>query len=183
VIGFTTGRQTSQRLNSLLRELACAIPDARIIRRGKSSLDDLGKRFLNESLDYAVVLQRWQGGPGRMDFFKVGPEDLTMLPPSILIRAVKLQREYSHRGKNAAQAITCGVKSSEATRRLVRHLSMVLGLSESALRANPEARSTLHVGEIEDGSVVLGFKSPPAEGEVGPALLVSKMIWDLHGKG
>lgn len=183
MIGFTTGRQTSQRLNSLLKELARAIPDARIIRRGKSSLDDLGERFLDEGLDYAIVLQRWHGGPGRMDFLKVGAEGLTMLAPSIFIRGVKLRREYSHRGKNAAQAITCDVKASEATRRLVRHLSVVLGLAESTLRASSEVRSTLHVGEIGGGSIVLVFTSPPAHREVGPRLLVSKMVWDLHGKG
>lgn len=180
MIGFTTGRQTSQRLNSLLKELLHAIPKARVIRRGKSSLDDLGQRLFEEGIDYAIILHRWHGGPGRIDFFKVEVKGLTPLAPSVLLRAVKLGREYSHRGKHAAQAITCDAKISETTRRFARHLSMVLDLAESTLPTSSEIRSTFHVSEIGDGSILLALTSPPAQQEVGPRLLVSRLIWDLH---
>jgi rRNA maturation protein Rpf1 len=93
VIGFTTGRQTGQRLNSLLKELVQAIPKARVIRRGKSSLDDLSRRLSEEGLDYAIILRRQHGGPGRIGFFRVEGKGLRPLAPSVVLRGVKPGRE------------------------------------------------------------------------------------------
>ena len=180
MIGFTTGRQTNQRLNSLLKELVYSVPTARVIRRGKSSLDDLGWRVLEEGLGYLTILQRWHGGPGRIDFFKVEARGLTPLAPSVLLRAVKLAREYGHPVKHAAEAVTYEANVSGPTRRFIRHMSMILGLAESTLPISSEIKWTLHVSEIEDGSVLLALTSPPAQQEVGPRLVISRLIWDLH---
>ncbi len=180
MIGFTTGRQTNQRLNSLLKELVYSVPTARVIRRGKSSLDDLGWRLFEEGLEYVMILQRWHGGPGRIDFFKVEAQGLVRLAPSVLLRAVKLGREYAHPGKHTAEAVTYDAKVSGPTRRFIRHLSMILGLAESTLPTSSEIKSTLHVSETGDGSILLALTSPPAQQEVGPRLLISRLIWDLH---
>ncbi len=180
MIGFTTGRQTNQRLNSLLKELVYSVPTARVVRRGKSSLDDLSWRLFEEGLEYVMILQRWHGGPGRIDFFKVEARGLARLAPSVLLRAVKLGREYAHPGKHTAEAVTYDVKVSEPTRRFIRHLSTILGLAESTLSTSSEIKSTLHVSEIGDGSILLALTSPPAQQEVGPRLLISRLLWNLH---
>jgi rRNA maturation protein Rpf1 len=180
VIGLTTGRQSNQRLNSLLKELAHAIPRARIVRRGKSSLDDLGRRLFDEGIEWVLVLQRWHGGPGRIDFLKVGANSPAQLPPSMLLKAVKLRREYSQHVNRAAQAITCDPQVSMATRRFAHHLSQVLDLPESALPVSPEIKSSFHISEIGGGSLLLTVTSPPAEKDVGPRLVVSRLIWDLN---
>jgi hypothetical protein len=180
VIGLTTGRQTNQRLNSLLKDLVYSVPRARVIRRGKSSLDDLGWRLFEEEFEYVMILQRWHGGPGRIDSFKVESRGLARLAPSVLLRAVKLGREYAHPGKHAAEAVTYDAKVSGPTRRFVRHLSTILGLAESNVPTSSEVKSTFHVSEIGDGSILLALTSPPAQQEVGPRLVVSRLIWDLH---
>jgi len=177
VIGLTTGRQSNQRLNSLLKELVHVIPRARIVRRGKSSLDDLGRRLFEEGLEWVLVVQRWHGGPGRVDFLKVEANSLTRLPPSMLLKAVKLRREYTPRVNCVAQAITCDPEVSVVTRRFVHHLSKVLDLAESALPADPELGSSFHIREIGGGSFLLTVTSPPAETDVGPRLVVSRLIW------
>jgi rRNA maturation protein Rpf1 len=179
VIGLTTGREPSQRLNSLLKELARAIPNARVVRRGKSGFEDLGRRFNEAGLGHAIILHRWHGGPGRMDFFQVEAKSLKQVPPSILLGTVKLGREYAHRRKHVARAITCDANVSETTRRFARQLSMVLGLPESPLSATPEIGSTFHISESKGGSVLVALTSPERE-EVGPRLVVSRLIWDLH---
>jgi rRNA maturation protein Rpf1 len=180
VIGLTTGRQSNQRLNSLLKDLAHAIPKARIVRRGKSSLDDLGRRLFEEGIECVLVLQRWHGGPGRIDFLKVEANSLTQHPPSMMLKAVKLRREYSQRANRAAQAITCDTKVSPATRRFAHQLSQVLELTESAMPASPEIKSSFHVSEMQGGSLLLTVTSPPAEKDVGPRLVISRLIWDLN---
>jgi len=88
VIAFTTGRQTNQRLNTLLKELVHSLPNARAVRRGKSNLEGLGWRLFEEGFEYATILKRWHGGPGRVDFFKVEAQGLTVLAPSLLLKTV-----------------------------------------------------------------------------------------------
>jgi rRNA maturation protein Rpf1 len=177
VIALSTGRQTSQRLNSLLKELDHTIPNARVVRRGKSSLNDLSQCLLHEGHDYAIILHRWHDGPGRIDFSEVGTAGLTPHAPSVLLRSVKLHRECPHRGTHVAQAVTYDPHISEATGRFVQHLSAVMSLNESTLPVRSEITSTFHVS---DGSVLLALTSPPAKRDVGPRLLVSRLIWDLH---
>ncbi len=180
MIGFTTGRQTNQRLNSLLKELAYSVPRARVIRRGKSSLADLGRRLFEEGLEYVMILQRWHGGPGRIDFFKVEAQGLVHLTPTVLLGAVKLGREYAQPGKHTAEAFSYDAKVSGLTRRFIHNLSTILRLPESTLPTSSQIKSTLHVSETGNGSVLLALTSPPAQQEVGPRLLISRLIWDSH---
>jgi rRNA maturation protein Rpf1 len=180
VIGLTTGRQTSQGLNSLLKELSYAIPRATVVRRGKSSLEDLGRRFCDEELDYGVLLQRWHGGPGRIDFLRVEAKGLTPVAPSVLLRAVKLRREYKHQGNHVAQAISCDARVSQTTRRFAQQLSVILDLPQSTIPADFGVKSSFHLSEFRDGSILLTMTSPPGQEDVGPRLLVSRLIWDLH---
>lgn len=179
MIGLTTGRQTTQRLNSLLKELAHSIPASKIIRRGKSSMEDLRKRFLDEGVNHAIVLCRWHGGPGRIDFFAVGPSGLETVAPRVPLKAVKLRREYSDRRKYVAQGVTCVATASENTRKFSNAFSHVLQLPQSSLPPSPGVRTTFHISEMPDEHLRLALSSPPGEREVGPSLLISKLIWDV----
>jgi rRNA maturation protein Rpf1 len=180
VIGLTTGRQTNQRLNSLLKELSQAIPGGKVVRRGKSSLEDLDRRFCDEELDYGIILQRWHGGPGRIDFLRAEAKGLTPIAPSVLLKAVKLRSEYAHQGNHAAQAITCDSRTSQTTRRFAQQLSMILDLPQSTIPADFGVKSSIHLSESRDGSILLTVTCPPGQEDVGPRLLVSRLIWDLH---
>jgi rRNA maturation protein Rpf1 len=179
VIGLTTGRQTSQRLNSLLKELANAIPRSKIIRRGKSSLDELTARFLEEGISHALALYRWQGGPGRIDFFRVDRTGLSQMVPSILISRVRLGREYPDRERHKAQGITCERDSSEGTKNFWQRLSEVLELPRVELPTDTKLATTLHISEKAGGAIDVAITSPPGVREVGPTLTIRKLLWDL----
>lgn len=179
MIGLTTGRQTSQRLNSLLKELANTIPDSRIIRRGKSSLDGLTARFLEEGVSHAMVLYRWRGGPGRIDFFKVDSTGLSQMAPSLLISRVRLRREYPHRERHTAQGISCERDSSAGTKTLWQRLSEVLELPRVESITDAKIAATIHVSEKTGGSIDVAVTSPPGICEVGPTLTILKLLWDL----
>ena len=180
MIGLTTGRQTSQRLNSLLKELAYTLPRARIIRRGKSSIEDLAQRLLTEGFEYAMILQRWHGGPGRIDFYNVTFNGLIPIPPSILLREVKLGREHPSRGRHSAEAITYGNQASKATRTLATHLSKVFDLPELSVSTNAGGKTTLHLDESSsDRSITLAIMTITGQ-DVGPRMAISGLIWDLN---
>ena len=180
MIGLTTGRQTNQALNSLLKDLSHAIRKAKVVRRGKSSLEDLGRRFFDEALDYGIILQRRHGGPGRIDFLRVGAKGLTPVAPSVLLSAVRLRREYQHQGKHVAQAITCDSRVTQTTQRFAKQLSIILDLPQLTIPTDLGVRCSFHLSEFRDGSILLTITSPPGQEDVGPRLLVSRLIWDLH---
>jgi len=179
VIGLTTGRQTSQRLNSLLRELSSTIPASRIMRRGKSSLDDLTARFVQEGISHAFALYRWHGGPGRIDLYRVGSGGLSQIPPSLIISRVRLRREYPVRGRYIAQGISCERDSSEAVKKLWQGLSEVLELPKVESMLDGKITTTIHLRAKTDGSIDVAVTTPPGIREVGPSLTIAKLIWDL----
>ena len=176
MIGLTTGRETSPRQNTLLKELATAIPNSRISRRGKSSTEDLSRRFLEEGFHHAVALYRWHGSPGRIEFFNVKSTGLEQVPPTLLLRSVRLRREYRARGQHTVEAISFE-GSSEATR-LRNVLSRVLELPE--IESLKNATCSLHVRELTGATIELVVTSPPCIQEIGPKLVISEMLWHFE---
>jgi rRNA maturation protein Rpf1 len=178
VIGLTTGREANQRLNSLLKELEHAVPSAKIVRRGKSSRQELANRLRQERFSHAVAIYRWQGGPGRLDFFTVKCDGISMLRPSALLKAVRLGREYPNRAHSTAAAITHDENMAEETRRFCHTLSDALELPEVDTPELSRIKASFHVSELPDLTTQLALTSPAREHEVGPKMLISRLLWD-----
>ena len=173
MIGLTTGRQTTQRMNSLLNDLTHTLPHAKIIRRGKSSLNDLFVRLLNENLTHAIALNRWHGTPGRLTLYNVQPKGITKLMPSIFLSEIKLAREYKSYNRSTVKGITCG-KVKQSTHQFSEILAAVF---EIPVTQNPtDVDATFHLVQIND-SIRLAVTSPPMEREVGPSLTISRLLW------
>jgi len=175
VIGLTTGREPSQRLNSLLKELADAIPNAKITRRGKSNLDDLGRRFLDDGISHALTIYRSHGGPGRIDLFNVETSGMTPIPPSILLKSVTLRKEYGTHGKYRCAAITYENPTTTTTR-LGHALSEILELPEESRTSN-SATCSLHIRNNQRGVTELVVASHRTKRDLGPKLVISNLTW------
>ena len=175
MIGLTTGRETSQRLNSLLKELASTIPNSRISRRGKSNLEELGRRLLDEEISHAIAIYRYHGGPGRIDLFNVKPAGMTPVPPSILLSSVILRKEYGISGRGHLCSAITYANTSTAARRLGHALSGILELPE--LQPNETIACSLHIRNTSKGSTELVFTSPATKREIGPKLVISQLLW------
>jgi len=179
VIGLTTGRRTSQRLNSLLRDLAHIIPRTKIVRRGKSSLDDLTALFLEQGLDHAVVIHRWHGASGRIDFYNIRTASMEPVPPSVLFSSIRLRRDQEVRRRQWVEAISHDPAVSEEARGFSRTLAGVLELPETSAPIDPRVRATIHVRERSDKHIEVAASSSPVMAEIGLKLLVSRLLWDL----
>jgi rRNA maturation protein Rpf1 len=173
VIGLTTSRQTTQRMNSLLNELSHALPHAKIIRRGKANLNDLSIRLLNENITHAIVLNRWHGSPGRITLYAVNPKGIANLTPSMLLSEVKLKREYGTATRCVVQGISCG-PLKDSTRRFSQILASTMELPLAQDTSSMDA--TFHLLEA-NGSIRLVVTSPPTVREVGPSLTISRLLW------
>jgi len=175
VIGLTTGRETNQRLNSLIKELVASIPNSRITRRGKSSKEDLARRLFQEGFTHALIAYRWHGGPGRLDFFNITPCGLEQVPPSALLKSVMLRREFGEQINQKITAVTCN-KVSATTRRLGRVLSNVLELP--FLEAPHNLSYSMHLRD--NGKITeIVVRSLTGMRDLGPRLAISKLIWSV----
>jgi rRNA maturation protein Rpf1 len=174
VIGLTTGRETNQRLNSLLKELAGTIPNSKIIRRGKSSLEELGRRLLDDGITHAIALYRYYGGPGRIDLFNIETSGMAPVPPSILLKSVTLRKEYGIIGRYQCNAITFE-KTPTAAKRLGHVLSEILELPEVESAQN--LTCSLHIRNTHKGTAELVVTSPATKRDVGPKLVISELGW------
>ena len=158
----------------LLKELADAIPDSRIVRRGKSSMVELGRRLGDDGIGHAIAVYRWHGGPGRIDLFNVNAAGLEHVPPSILLKFVKLRREYSTTGRYVCSCITYG-NASAATRRLGHAMSSVLELPE--MQSAENTACSLHLRNVNKESAEAVVTSPAGVRDVGPKLVIFDQVW------
>ena len=178
MIGFTTGRETNQRLNSLLKELTHVIPRSQIIRRGKSNREELAFRLYENGFTHAIGIYRQHGGPGRIDFFTVNPDGMPTLSPSALLKSVKLGREYQNRTKCTATAVTHNVDLTEETLLFCHTLSTALELTEVGTQQTSRLSASFHVADLSDRTIKLSVTSPAARNEVGPTLSITRLLWD-----
>jgi rRNA maturation protein Rpf1 len=182
VIAFTTGRETNQRLNSLVKELAHALPSARVIRRGKSSREELATRLRDGGFSHAAAIYRWHGGPGRVDFFTINQSGLSLFPPHLLLKSVRLGRENANRVKCTATSITRQNEAGAQARRFCSALSEAFELPYVEPQNRTQTRASFHVSQTSDGTVQLALTSHPGQRDVGPKLTISKLMWNLNEK-
>lgn len=182
MIAFTTGRETNQRLNSLVKDLAHALPSSRVVRRGKCSREELATRLHEEGFSHAVIIYRWHGGPGRLDFNSINSDGLSPLPPNLLLKEARLGRENSNRVKCVATAITRAKEASAEARRFCSALSLAfeLPLTEPLNPMATTGKASFHVTQTSNGIIQLALTSPPGQGEVGPKLTISRLTWNLN---
>lgn len=177
MIGFTTGRETNQRLNSLLKELSHVVPGSEIIRRGKANREELASKLRENGFSHAIAIYRWHGGPGRLDFFAVNANGISGLPPSALLKNVKLGREYPNRAKCTATAVTHEENLTAETLRFCHTLSSAFELPEVGAKEISRMKASFHVTEMPDRTIQLAVTSTAARREVGPKLTISRLLW------
>jgi len=183
VIGFTTGRETNQRLNSLLKDLTHVVPRSQIIRRGKSNREELAFRLYKNGFTHAIGIFRLHGGPGRIELFTINANGMSSLPPCALLKSVKLGREYPRRAKCIATAVTHKADLPDEILRFCHALSSALELPEVAIQQTSQIRASFHITDLPDRTIQLSVTSPAARHEVGPTLSISRLLWDENEAG
>lgn len=178
MILLTTCRRPTERIRIFASELSHSIPKCRRINRRKTSLAALAERCLELRCDKALILQRWMGGPGKMQLLELRNSDLKEFPPLIYLADVKLRREYGILGRFQAEAITVQSEANPELVRLAESLSSFFELPLVTLPGKGSYRVALQVLQHSrwKAKVVLG--SPPSMREIGPSLTIKHLSWE-----
>ena len=182
MILLTTSRRPTKGIRTFCKDLSHTLPNILRINRGKLSLEDVAAKALEVNAEKVVIVDRWKGGPGKIELYYVNGK-LQPIPPLIYLRSVKLRREFDvmPKGKRIkCVAVFTSQKHFKDVSRLGKALSEFFNIpimsDESGYRGYD---AILQTGTDSSGELVITFSLLPENLEIGPRMKISHLIWDL----
>jgi len=184
---LTTSRRPTNRLRTFCRDITHSIPNIVRINRGKLSLETLVEKAIELNADRVIIVDRWKGGPGKIELFYVR-ERLIGTPPLIYLKGVKLRREFREKAKKVqACAITVLDNEDRELQKFSDILSKFLQLPKNSIhnlnKVHIEKPKTiLCVSRDREMKIQLTFRLLPRLIEVGPRVRLSHLVWEVNRK-
>jgi U3 small nucleolar ribonucleoprotein protein IMP4 len=178
---LTTSRRPTGRIRTFCRDLANSIPDVMRVNRGKMSLDGVAEKAIELEAYQVVVVDRWRGGPGKINLFQLSSTGLKPVPPLMLISGIRLRREFEE-GRRCApsSAITLEPEDSAELTRIAGRMSKYFGLPVMSLdEACKNNRSSMHFSFDSSRHIQITFMLLSRMVEIGPRVTLSKLIWEV----
>jgi rRNA maturation protein Rpf1 len=180
VILVTTSRRPTERIRALCNDLARSIPGAVRVNRGKMNLDGVAEKALEIAADRVVVVNRWRGGLGKIEFFKVGLGDLTSVFPILYIASVRLQREYTVKiGLVRSLAATTSPRCSSGEMKTAESLANFFNIPFlSKEKPTFKHQALMYFSSNTSRRTQITFIRLPKFIEVGPRIIISHIAWE-----
>jgi rRNA maturation protein Rpf1 len=145
------------------------------------SLTGIGEKAIQLGADYAAVVDRWHGGPGKITLFKLAPTGLNAVSPILLIAGVRLRRELTEKTRRIrSSAITVETKASSELGRFADYLSQFFGLPILSVgQAAEKHRASMHLSFGSSMRPQITFVLLNGMIEIGPRITLSKLVWEV----
>jgi len=181
LILLTTSRRPTGGIRTLCRDLANSIPDVVRVNRGKMSLDGIAERAIEREADRVVVVDRWRGGPGKINFFQIAPTGLKPVPPLMLIAGVRLRREFKDETRRVrSSVITMEPEDTPELERIAGCLSQFLDLPLLSVdEAAGKFGASMHFSFDSSRRLQFTFILLHRMIEIGPRVTLSKLVWEV----
>jgi U3 small nucleolar ribonucleoprotein protein IMP4 len=180
VILLTTSRRPTGRIRTFCRDFVNSIPDVVRVNRGKMSLDGIAEKAIEVEADRVVVVDRWRGGPGKINLFHVSSTGLKSVPPLMLISGIRLRREFEVTRRTRSSVITLKPEDSTELERVAGRLSQYFGLP--VLSVDEAARkygASMHFSFDYSRRLQITFMRLQRMVEIGPRVTLSKLVWEV----
>jgi len=181
---ISSSRYPTPTVRTLMRDLHTVIPGSHRINRGKMSLEMLAGTASQLEVGYVMLVARWRGGPGKLEFYRVNGGVLKLLPPIVYIKGVKLQRQYeaSWRKLRMRPKRLFTLKSMGEAAKISEALSKFFGSKGTveSVRNAGEGSVFLEVGEAQPHRITFHSKVKGRIVEVGPSITVRHAVWRVE---
>ncbi len=180
MILVTTSRRPTERIRALCNDLARSIPRAVRVNRGKMNLDGITEKALEIAADRVVVVNRWRGGLGKIEFFKAGPGDLTSVFPILYITSVRLQREYDVKiGLVRSLAVNKSPRCSSGEMKTAEALANFFNIPFFPKEKPPlKHQASMYFSSNTARRTQITFMRLPQFIEAGPRIIISRAVWE-----
>ena len=178
---LTTSRRPTGRIRAFCRDLANSISDVVRVNRGKMSMDGVAEKAIELEADRVVVVDRWRGGPGKINLFQLSSTGLKPVPPLMLIKKIRLRREFKEGTRRAqSSAITLEPEDSAELIRIGGCMSKYFGLPVLSLDEACKSHSaSMHFSFDSSRHIQITFMLLSRMVEIGPRVTLSKLIWEV----
>jgi len=146
------------------------------------NLDGIAEKAMELNADRVIVINRLKGGPGKIEFFQVGQEGLTPVPPLLYVRGVRLRREFNAKARPfRSLTITVAPKSPSEIMRTAESLANFLNLPILPVsEATAKFQASMHISSDASSLTQITFLLLPETVEVGPSLTLSHVVWEIQ---
>lgn len=133
----------------------------------------------NINADKVILVERWRGDVGRLRFYYVSSNTFTVTPPLLIIRSVKTQSEFGQKTRyqpNIGLVVSKTLNSDEE--KLLQFLSHFLQIPlhmEKTIQT--EYSTAISLSSLPNGDLKLTITSPSLHNEVGPRIIIRKVVW------
>lgn len=181
MILLTTSRRPTERIRAFCRDLANSIPDTVRVNRGKLGLFGVAEKAIKLGAERVVVVDRWRWGSGKINLFRVSSTGLKPVPPVLLMRKLRLRREFMKGSGHArSSAITLKPEDSIELIRISEHLAKYFGFVVLSLdEASKNYSTSMHLSFDPPQSLRITFLLLSRMVEIGPQVSLSKLVWEV----
>jgi len=182
LILLTTSRRPTERIRAFCRDLTNSIPDIVRVNRGKMSQDGVAEKAIELEADRIITIDRWHGGPGKINLFQVSSTGLRPISPLLLLYGIRLRREFKEGTRRVrSSVITVEPKTSPELERVAQDLSNYFGLPIQSLNeASGDHQTSIHLSLDSSRRIQITFLDLQQMVEVGPKVTLSKIIWEVQ---
>ena len=167
-------------MRAFCRDLANSVPDVVRVNRGKMSQDGVAEKAIEVEADRVIVVERWHGGPGKINLFDVSSTGLTPVPPLMLLSGIRLRRELNEGTRRIqSSVVTIEPNCPAELERITEHLSKYFALPVLSLdKASDRHRASMHFSFDSSRRIQITFLLLERMVEIGPRATLSKLIWE-----
>jgi rRNA maturation protein Rpf1 len=96
------------------------------VNRGKLSLGGVTEKALELDAEKAIIIGKWRGESGKIEFFRTSAKGLVVIPPLIYVKGVRLRRDFEENVPRGRRIRSVAIAASERTSLEVKRLESVL---------------------------------------------------------
>jgi rRNA maturation protein Rpf1 len=182
---LTTSRRPTKNIRTLCRDISYVFPHVVQINRGKLSLEGIAEKALELGVEKVMIVDRWKGEPGKMEFFELRQGDLESTPPIIHLCGIKFRRDFGEkmpkerRIKSVAMAVSS--KENFEVKKTEKALSAFFGVPTLSLEeaVNGKYDIVMQILTYSSNCITITFRLVPELAEVGPRIGISYLVWEL----
>jgi len=144
------------------------------------SLDEVAEKALELNVDRVIIVNRWKGGPGKIELFQVGLGGLKPVPPLLYVAGIRLQREFKKRLQPIKSiAITTNPEVSPEIMKIAESLANFLKVPLSSIEEDASRyQALMRLSSSVLGRIQITFLLFPDAVEVGPRITLSHTLWE-----
>ena len=178
---LTTSRRPTERIRTFCRDLVNSIPAVVRVNRGKMSQDGVAEKAIELEADRVIIVDRWHGGPGKINLFHVSSTGLKPVPPLILMSGICLRRELKAGTRRVCSSVvTVDSETSTELANIAKNISQFIGLPILSLnKAAKRHHVSMHFSFDSKQRFQVTFLLLGQMVDVGPRLTLSKLIWEV----